>query len=72
MKAGDLVKVTTSGFNIRKGNRGLITEIIEYTRYGNDRSGPVPSAIVLFSEGTVIVPLRSLEKISESRRSSKV
>ncbi len=64
MKAGDLVKVIKFGFNTRKGNRGLITEIIEYTRYGNDRIGPVPSAIVLFSEGIMILPLHTLSKIS--------
>ena len=65
MKVGDLVKVIKPGFTVRKGNRGLITEIIEYTRYGNDRSGPVPSAIVLFSEGTVIVPLSALSSVED-------
>ena len=63
---GDLVSVSKKGFNVQVGQRGLVTEIIEYTKYGNDRSGPIPSAIVLFSTGTMILPLRSLEKISES------
>ena len=65
MKVGDLVKVTESGFNIRKGQRGLITEIVEYTKYGNDRSGPVPSAIVLLTTGTMIIPLRALSAVED-------
>jgi hypothetical protein len=59
VKVGDLVRVGKSGFGTKLGKRGLITEIVEYTRYGSE-SRPIPSAIVLFTTGAVILPLKAL------------
>ena len=69
MNVGDLVEVKKSDSHpyVIEGWRGLVTEIIDYTRYSTAKPKAVPSAIVLFSTGTIIVPLWSLEKISESR-----
>ena len=69
MKVGDLVEVKKyddRSYAI-EGWRGLITELIDYTRYCTTKPKAVPSAIVLFSTGTLIVPLWSLKKNSESR-----
>ena len=65
MRVGDLVSVTKSGFGIRSGNRGLITEVIEYTRYSTAKPKAVPSAIVLFTTGTMILPLSVLSRVED-------
>ena len=66
MNVGDLVNINKQeGSSELVGKRGLITEIIQYTRYGPEKSGPIPSAILLVSNKTVIFPLDSLGKISE-------
>ena len=65
MKVGELVKVGKPGFGTKPGKRGLITELIQYTRYGNER-GPISSAIVLFTTGTVILPLSALSRVEDT------
>ncbi len=66
MCVGDLVSVTKSGFGIRAGCRGIITQLIEYTRYSAAKPKAVPSAIVLFTTGTVILPLSALSSVGDS------
>ena len=68
MKVGDLgevVKSDSHAFNI-EGKRGLITELIDYTRYSTAFPEPVPSAIVLFTTGTMILPLSALAKVEDT------
>ena len=68
MKVGDLVEVVKSDSfpYTLEGKRGLITELIYHTRYSTAKPKAVPSAIVLFATGTVIIPIDSLDNISET------
>jgi hypothetical protein len=68
MKVGDLVKVNKSDSHpyTLEGKRGLITELIDYTRYSTAKPKAVPSAIVLFATGTLILPLWALSKVEDA------
>jgi hypothetical protein len=64
VKVGDLVRVDKQERGVDMvGKRGLITKIIEYTRYTPDMNDPVTCAIVLISTRMVIIPLDFLTSV---------
>ena len=69
MRVGDLVQVNKNKSDSHpytiEGWRGLITELIDYTRYGGEKPRAVPSAIVLFTTGTMILPLSVLSRVED-------
>ena len=67
MKVGDLVCVNKQeGGDDMIGSRGLITKIIQYTRYTPGMNEPVTCAIVLISKRMVIIRLDFLAKAEDS------
>jgi hypothetical protein len=66
VKVGDLVCVNKQeDGDDMIGSRGLITKIVQYTRYTPEINDPVACAIVLISKRMVIIRLDFLAKIED-------